>query len=125
MSCFDYYKNKIKNQDLNHLIFLMPNNIQSKCELISLFQSELKFPYYFGENLDALYDCLVDLGWIKEKKILIIHNDIPLDHSELETAKYLAVLSDAAMFWENNDRHDLEILFPEKFKDKIERMLKD
>ncbi|WP_448096863.1 barstar family protein [Luteibacter yeojuensis] len=40
----------------------------------------LEFPDYFGENLDALYDCLTDLSW-------------------LEAAAYVVVLSDAGTAW--------------------------
>jgi RNAse (barnase) inhibitor barstar len=124
MNSFIYFTDEFPAlHDLNGIIFSVPKKIQSKNKLLSYFNHELKFPYYFGENLDALYDCLVDLSWIKEKKLCIIHNDIPLDTSEVETAKYLTLLSDVAIFWGNKDGRKVNILFPEKCKNKIEKLL--
>ena len=53
--------------------------IKNKNELFELFCSQLKFPEYFGENWDAFYDCLADLSWVYEQKIVIQHKDVPLE----------------------------------------------
>lgn len=39
------------------------NQIDSKLGFYEAISIELNFPSYFGMNLDALYDCLVDLSW--------------------------------------------------------------
>ena len=44
-----------------------------------VFSLEFNFPSYFGKNWDALYDCLTDLRWLKEKNILIVHDDLPFE----------------------------------------------
>ncbi|HRG31735.1 MAG: barstar family protein [Saprospiraceae bacterium] len=42
--------------------------------LFDEFSKVLLFPKYFGNNMDALYDCLLDLSWIEEQDILLIIN---------------------------------------------------
>lgn len=32
----------------------------------------LQFPYYFGENWNAVWDCITDLNWLKGASLLII-----------------------------------------------------
>jgi len=32
----------------------------------------LRFPDYFGENLDALHDMFTDLGWIEQSNVILI-----------------------------------------------------
>ncbi len=42
-------------------VMLNLTNINSKQELHEYLEKELGFPYYYGKNLDALYDCLTDI----------------------------------------------------------------
>ena len=46
-------------------------------------KEKLDFPDYYGENLDALYDCLSELG----RKIIIIKDSSLLDDDLLDTFK--------------------------------------
>ena len=32
----------------------------------------LQFPYYFGENWDAVWDCITDLNWLRGSSFLIV-----------------------------------------------------
>ncbi|CRK55524.1 hypothetical protein [Alloactinosynnema sp. L-07] len=38
--------------------------IRSKRAMFTALADTLKFPDWFGHNLDALYDCLTDLSWL-------------------------------------------------------------
>lgn len=47
--------------------------MSGKREMLEQFAEQLKFPEHFGFNLDALEECLRDLGdWIKARGYLII-----------------------------------------------------
>lgn len=53
---------------------------------------------YFGSNWDAFYDCLMDLQWIEQNRIEIVHLTLPkLSSADLKT--YLQILSDACSAW--------------------------
>lgn len=68
--------------------------MQGKDAAHAYIKRTLDFPDYYGENLDALYDCLMDIG--QETCILLAHTDT------LETAlgtygiKLLQTFADAA-----------------------------
>lgn len=49
--------------------YIDASRILTKADLYRLFADILEFPDYFGSNLDALYDCLSDLEWIKSPYI--------------------------------------------------------
>ncbi|MGE5195856.1 MAG: barstar family protein [Anaerolineae bacterium] len=94
-----------------------------KEELFTLFSNELKFPSYFGNNWDALYDLLLDLNWINQKKIVIIHEDVPFSNMEIERKKYLELLLAVAKAWHNDEIHELRINFPKQYQKEIEKIL--
>lgn len=84
----------------------------------------LWFPGYFGFNWNALRDCLRDFFWIKEYKIVIVHDDVPnIDLFSLKI--YLDILNDAVLDWENDSEHELEVVFQEKNRETIERLLEE
>jgi RNAse (barnase) inhibitor barstar len=73
-----------------------------RCRTSDMFYAQinaaLMLPDYFGGNLDALYDCLCDLSWLKEKHVtlLVTRSELLLsqDSSEKKTA-LLETLSQA------------------------------
>lgn len=38
------------------------NGMNSKEEIQEYLAEQMEFPFYYGKNLDALYDCLTDIG---------------------------------------------------------------
>ena len=68
----------------------------------------LKLPKYFGENWDALEECLRDLSWLRaEGGVILIHECMPLsDKGQRRT--YFAVLRNA----QATGRTPLRVVFP-------------
>ncbi len=77
-----------------------------KARTVSRFFDEcaaaLQFPLYFGENWDALLDCLTDLSWLDSSALVLLLAEA---HLLLETAtaedvhRCLQVLEHAARYW--------------------------
>jgi RNAse (barnase) inhibitor barstar len=57
--------------------FIRGKKAQSARSCFDEFAASLQFPYYFGENWDALADCMTDFSWIDREKLLIIIFDSP------------------------------------------------
>lgn len=60
-----------------------------------------QFPYYFGENWDAFYDCLADLEWLRADGILLCLADAEhvLEDAKSEFATMVEVLGAAVREW--------------------------
>jgi RNAse (barnase) inhibitor barstar len=97
-------------------------NAHGKKELLIQLSDKLSFPSFFGFNWDALFDVLRDFSWIEQKTIVLIHDDMP-QLKEQEMKIYLEILADAAQDWKKGENHDLEIIFPESDKTKIQQIL--
>ncbi len=66
--------------------------VTSKIEALDAIGAALNFPSWYGRNLDALYDCLVDLSWQPAGEHVLIWTG----YRELEAADpagYRAVVS--------------------------------
>lgn len=69
--------------------------------LFAEFAQVLKFPDYFGENWDALEECLADLEWLPAKGYVLLFTDAEkiLPDDEEDFATFLEVMSDAGEAW--------------------------
>ena len=92
--------------------------ITSKDHLFSLLQQEIPLPAYFGNNWDALEECLSDLGWLPNHRLSLIHRDIPISNSASDQKSYLVILAECL-------RHNsgLRVVFLEKDREFIEQLL--
>lgn len=89
----------------------IPPGIKSREKLFGALRHQLRLPDYFGENWDALSDCLRDLSWIKARRVIVAHEDLPpLDSASLFS--YLDVLADAVQDWKPDENHELVVIFP-------------
>ncbi len=76
--------------------------------LYQALQRSFDFPDYFGHNMDALYDCLLDLEWIVEPNVALILEDFDelLDEEidgDLLVENFLCLLDDVVQSWNRLD----------------------
>ncbi|HZV55101.1 MAG TPA: barstar family protein [Rhodocyclaceae bacterium] len=77
----------------------------SKDELLAIISKALKFPEWFGHNLDALADCLADMAWQPADGYLMLLEHCDGIHSKAE-ADFLATLQvfeQAANEWRDEE----------------------
>jgi hypothetical protein len=99
-------------------------NIATSDELLRALYYLLWFPGYFGFNWNALSDCLRDLSWIPQCRVVLVHESLPrLPSEELRT--YLGVLHDSVIDWNNDHEHDLEVVFRASDRFVVDRLMAD
>lgn len=96
--------------------------ISDERELLIAVADALRFPSYFGENYNALYDCLRDLQWIDTRKIVLVHVDLPQISAD-GLKVYLEILRDSASDWEFDAERELVVVFDASKEGLIERAL--
>jgi hypothetical protein len=70
--------------------------------LFDEFAAALQFPHYFGENWNALDECLTDLDWLSGDSYLLLVADAPLvltQEDPGEFAAFVKVVIRAAKEW--------------------------
>jgi hypothetical protein len=121
MMAFNYYKGIFPHYEFGQCCVWLAPIIRSRTELHKKLYCLLGFPGYYGFNWNALYDCLCDFHWITDKKIVLIHEQLPeLPVHDLDI--YLDILNDAILSWVDDDKHELEVCFSLSDKEKIENI---
>ena len=124
MNNFIYFKDRLSlNIKPEDKVVVVRKGISKKDELYDLFSQELKFPLFFGRNWDALYDCLSDLSWLPEYRVLIIHEDVPFKEQDLERSLYIDLISDLEINWHDRNIHKLDIAFHANCQKEIAQLL--
>ena len=75
--------------------------VSDKQQFLALCKKQMKLPAHFGENWDALADCLRDFEWLKSKGY-VMHLSGGDKFAKAAADDYqtaLAVLAEAAEFW--------------------------
>ena len=102
----------------------VPANIVSKQVLITMLDEQLNFPSYFGGNWDSLEECLRDLSWLPAGQVVLTHADVPLINEVANARTYLAILDGAIGKMSKSDDRTLYVIFPVKFREQIEWLLR-
>jgi len=91
--------------------------------LLESLYYNLNFPPYYGFNWDAFDECINDLSWIDEKKVVLFHEQLP--NIKLESLQiYLEILNRAVIHWNNDTEHDFEAIFMETDRFRILKVMK-
>jgi RNAse (barnase) inhibitor barstar len=83
--------------------------VTSKVDVLVAIGAALNFPSWYGRNLDALHDCLVDLSWQPDVEHVLVW----AGHRQLEAADpdgYRAVLAVLANATETNPHRPLSVV---------------
>ena len=80
--------------------------VHDKQGLLDAIATALKFPEWFGENWDALEDCLTDLSWQKARGyVLVLEHCAELaKHAPRELEVAVEVFENVAEYWQEQDR---------------------
>ncbi len=117
---FKYFNNnsQVPKAGNDTFIGILPKGISDVTELFESLFNILLLPGYFGFNWDALSDCLRDFHWLKEKTIVLVHEEMPqLSNDDLW--EYLEVLYECITDWGDDEEHSLIVCFPEDCKGRI------
>lgn len=70
--------------------------------LLRALAKSLSFPDYFGDNWDALDECLTDLSWLPAQGyvVLLVQLQHMADSAPEVLASAIAIFADAARYWE-------------------------
>lgn len=124
ISAFSFDMSSLKLDPQTDFIAKLPSGLSDRKVLFEALCRELQFPSYFGNNWDALSECLRDLSWIKCRRVVIFHEDLPpLDAKDI--AIYLEVLSECVRDWKPDEDHKLVVVFPQEVRDAIANVIKN
>ena len=99
----------------------VPAGLTDARALLEALYTRLSLPGYFGFNWNALSDCLRDLSWLGEPRVVLCHADLPpLPEAELRV--YLDVLAQAVESWQPAEAHSLCVIFPEAARQSVMRL---
>lgn len=112
-----------RTYDTNHVFYArLSSEIYTQSQLLEALYYVLWFPGYFGFNWNALFDCLKDFHWVKERVVVLVHDGLPkLSNDELKI--YLEILRDAVIAWGATDEHQLEVVFDESDRERVIQIL--
>jgi len=75
----------------------------TEVKILEEIASQLYFPDYFGKNLDALWDMMTDLSWIKEVDVTIDITGLSSCISKYDldwTISFLSIMAEACRYWD-------------------------
>lgn len=97
--------------DASTRILEVPETLAGKDALLAWYARALEMPEYFGSNWDAFDECLRDLSWLKERRLVLYHRDIPLKSSPNDQRVYVDVLARAVEDWKSGEAHEVVAAF--------------
>lgn len=101
----------------------VPAGLRSTRELLAAVGKELGFPWYYGGNFDAFWDCVRTLEGIAARRVALVHRDLPaLPAGDLTI--YIELLRDACLYWDKpSASHRFEVWFPKALEAEVRARL--
>ncbi len=107
---------------LNTHVAVVPSEVVGREDLFRCLIRSLKLPSHFGSNWDALDECLRDLSWLTQNRVVLFHEALPeLGRDPLTT--YLEILRDAVVDWRSDVDDELVVVLPPSARDEVRRLL--
>jgi hypothetical protein len=119
ISAFSFDSEGLNLNPKTDFIAKIRRGLPDRSALFEVLRRELHFPHYFGDNWDALSECLRDLSWIQHRRVVTLHEDLPLSGTK-EAAVYLEILSQCARDWKTKEDHEFMAIFPLEVRDAID-----
>ena len=98
------------------------SDISTPDQLFERYAVGLSFPDYFGKNWDALDECLRDLHWMRQKRVVILHDELPR-LTEKEMRVYLSILRSSVEDWGGDEAHEFQVVFPENAERRVRDLM--
>ncbi len=121
-SAFSFNPSALHLDERTDFIMRLPAGLTGKPALLEAFAAGLNFPAYFGQNWDALSDCLGDLSWLAQRRVVILHSDLP-ELPMIDLMVYFDILEDCIRDWKADEDHELSVAFPADAYVRIENLL--
>jgi len=111
----------LKSENINEDLYYIGILDGAKCKSLKSFLKEIgkvfNFPSYYGQNLNALYECLNDLEWLDKRNyfLLIKNSEIFLKDESTEVRDHiLSSLKRVTEEWANVPNYDGEEIYRHK-----------
>ncbi len=117
----------VENTTSSTLRFLRAHKMTSPLSMFDEVSAALQFPYYFGENWDALDECLSDLQWlVGDMMILVITETERLLQNPAHFRDLIAMLVQAAEEHQQKNRSLVTIIHcSPSHGDEVKNILKE
>jgi RNAse (barnase) inhibitor barstar len=121
---FLFYTDGLSFDERQDFVVHIPPSIKDVNTLFEVFIDKLRLPGYFGFNWNALLDCLWDLSWIEQYRVVILHRDLP-NLAKEDLSHYLDVLRESTKSWKPGEQHELVVAFPKSVETTVHNLLID
>lgn len=102
----------------------IPRSITTKAALLDELYRRLHLPDYFGNNWDALNECIRDFSWLPPGPVMLKHEELPLASDTANLKIYLSILRNAVQTLSRSGKRELVVVFPRESREEIAFLLK-